>query len=170
MSHLSPVSALCGSITAERHRNPLNYLIVLQPDSVETLSLSGSLSEAAMNFSSFHYGRPRFGRFWNGDDEKLEHKMRLHATSCSLTPHCGFPHPFCSCTRLGVTNTRMSSRALSLFLSEVFVWKLGCKFCVYLFTFGDFLLPKGESEEAATIQAENKEREKNGEQKCENCW
>lgn len=62
----SPVSALCGSITAKRHRNPLNYLIVLQPDSVETLSLSGSLSEAVMNFSSFHYGRPRFGRFWNG--------------------------------------------------------------------------------------------------------
>lgn len=85
----SPVSALCGSITAERHRNPLNYLIVLQPDSVETLFLSGSLSEAAMNFSSFHYGRPRFGRFWNGDDEKLEHKMRLHAVAL-LPPTAGF--------------------------------------------------------------------------------
>lgn len=90
----SPVSALCGSITAERHRNPLNYLIVLQPDSVETLSLSGSLSEAVMNFSSFHYGRPRFGRFWNGFEmgmmKSLNAKCDYMQRVALLPPTAGF--------------------------------------------------------------------------------
>lgn len=47
----SPVSALCDSITAERHRKLLNHLVVLQPDSVETLP-SGSFFWSCYEFLS----------------------------------------------------------------------------------------------------------------------
>lgn len=102
-----------------------------------------------MNFSPFHYRGPRFGRLWNGDDEKLERKMRLRATSCSGTPltasfltHSATAPDWERQTRQIQVGCRQALwiYSLSRFMFEKWVANLGeC----YLFTFHDFLQQEG---------------------------